>query len=147
MDVDCLANFLLVRDGDFDDERLGNLHQRLIHSVVAFFLDAELILAGGQTGEKAAPGEISLAVDSGHLRRLQGDASGGDGDSVFVDDGDGGRGDRLRRSSANQSDYEDQSTHAVRVILRSFGLRNFFSFLKTPVRVAWFEPPGVLLRC
>ena len=147
MDVDCLANFLLVRDRDFEDRCLRDLHDRFIDCVVAFFLDAELILAGGQTGEKAAPGEVSLAVDRGHLRGLQGDAGGGDGDSIFVDDRDGGRGDRLRRSSANQSDYEDQSTHAVRVILRSFGLRNFFSFLKTPVRVAWFEPPGVLLRC
>ena len=48
MDIDDLANFLLVRDGDFEVGALGDLDGGLDEYVKAFFFDAELVLASGK---------------------------------------------------------------------------------------------------
>ena len=77
VDVDDFADFLLVRDGDFDRGAWRELDAGLDERVEAFFFDAELILAGGERGERAASGEIGLAADGGLRRGLERDAGGG----------------------------------------------------------------------
>lgn len=111
-DIDDLANFLLVRDGDFDGGALRDLNVRLRQGVEAFFFDAKLILAGGEPRERAATGEVGLAADGGQLRQLQENACGGDGDSVFVGDGDGGGRSGLGRTSADEGERKKEGTHA-----------------------------------
>ena len=89
----------------------------LIESVEAWFLDAELVLAFAERGELATSCEVGLAADDGRGRRgLQGDASGGDDDAVFVGDDDGGRV-RLGRGDRYKSEGEEQGAHAVTGIL------------------------------
>ncbi len=67
-DVDDFADFLLVRDGDLDGRAGRELDGWFDERVEAFFFDAELVLAGGERGERAVSGEIGLAVRGG-LRR------------------------------------------------------------------------------
>ncbi|SPE28489.1 hypothetical protein SBA2_40052 [Acidobacteriia bacterium SbA2] len=112
VDVDDFADFLLVRDGDFDGGTWRELDAGLDERVEALFFDVELVLACGKCGERAASGEVGLAADGGLCRRLQGDAGGGDSDSVFVGDGDdrGRRG--LGRGRGEKSEREEESTHA-----------------------------------
>ena len=86
------ADFLLMRDGDFEARGLRELNVGLDQGVETFFFDTELILAGGELGELAASGEIGLAALGRLGRGFELDAGGGDCDSVFVDDGDGGDG-------------------------------------------------------
>jgi len=48
VDVDDLADFLLMRDGDLDRGACRELDAGFYQSVEAFFFDAELIVAGGK---------------------------------------------------------------------------------------------------
>ena len=100
VDVDDFANFLLVRDGNVDERRGRDLDDGLDELVEAFFFDAELIVAGRERGKRATAGEIGVAADGRGEAGTEKDASGGDGDSVFVGDGDGRNGNRLGRRSA-----------------------------------------------
>ena len=58
VDVDDFANFLLVRDGNFDGGGWRNLDAGFEQSVEALFFHAQLILAGGERRELAATGEV-----------------------------------------------------------------------------------------
>jgi len=109
VDVDDFAYLLLVRDRDFDARGFRELDAGLDECVETFFFDAELILAGGELGELAASGEIGLAANGPLRRGFELDAGGGDGDSVFVDDGDGGDG--LSRGCGEKSEGQEESTH------------------------------------
>ena len=96
----------------FDGRAGCELHAGLDERVETFFFDAELIRSGGEHREGAASGEVGLAVDGGLRRRLQGDAGGGDGDSVLVGDSDGGGWRGLGRRSGQKCEREEESTHA-----------------------------------
>lgn len=86
----------------------------LIESVEAWFLDAELVLAFAERGELATSCEVGLTSDDGRGRRgLQGDASRGDDDAVFVGDDDGRR-IRLGNGARDQSEGEEEGAHAVK---------------------------------
>jgi len=54
-----------------------------------------------------------VAAYFGLRGRLQRDAGGVDGYSVFVDDGDRGGGSGLGRGGADQDERKEESTHAV----------------------------------
>ena len=117
VDIDDLVDFLQVRDGNIDGRAGPDLNAGLIESVEAWFLDAELVLAFAERGELATSCEVGLAVDGGRGRRgLQGDAGGGDDNTVFVGDDDGRR-IRLGNGARDQSEGEEQGAHAVTGIL------------------------------
>ena len=104
MNVDYLANFLLVIESDIDGRSGVDLDVWLVERVVAFFLHVELVLACGERWELAASGEIRLAVERRLIGGLKGDAGAGDGYSVLIYNGDGGCGNRLSCRSADQDE-------------------------------------------
>src|SRR3984957_9599858 len=116
VDVDDLANFPLVREGDFNVRVRSDSNAGLCQFVETFFFYAELILARCERGEPAASSEVCLAAQGWERRHLQEDSGVWDGDSVFVDDGNGGDKAGLRRGSAGKGERErkEESTHAVR---------------------------------
>lgn len=67
LDVYDFADFLLVRECDFDVRTLGKLKLGLDGGIESFFFDANLVFAGGKNGEGAASGIVGFAVP-GRLR-------------------------------------------------------------------------------
>ena len=61
------ADFLQMRDGDFDAGRRSDLDVVLIERVEALFLDVQLIMSGGKSEELAASVEVGLTA-GGRLR-------------------------------------------------------------------------------
>src|SRR5215469_16173780 len=118
-----LADFLLVSDGYFEIGSRAKLDTGFIECIEVFLFDMLLILSCRQIQERAASPEIGLAAEwrlSGQLDRK---ASGGDGDSVFVNHCNGGGRYGLRDSGADQGERKEESTHAHEHILRSDALR------------------------
>ena len=64
----------------------------------------------GSAGKLAASGEVGLAAELGRRRRLEGNAGGGNRDSVFVAHSDTRRG--LGRGSAGEGERKKENTHA-----------------------------------
>jgi len=118
VDIDDLVDLLLVRDGHINGRAGRDLNAGLNQSIETFFFNAESVFAGGEGRKLAASGEIGLAANGGRRRRLQGNASGRNDDAIFVGDDDGGSEIRLRDGGRNESEGEQQSTHAVTGILR-----------------------------
>ena len=112
MDVDDLANLLLMVQGDFDVGTRRDPSVALVERVKAFFFNVQLILASGESGQLAPSGESRLAMHRSLGGGLNGDAGRGDRDSIFVYDGDGGRGSGLCGGSADQGERKEESTHA-----------------------------------
>lgn len=109
MDVDDLADFLLVRDRDVDGGVLCDLDDGLHQGIEAFFFDAQLILAWSEPGEGASTVEVGLTAEGRQGRQLQENAGGGDGDPVFVGDGDGGSLGGLSRGSAEEGERKEEA--------------------------------------
>jgi len=65
VDVDDLANFPLVRDGDFNVGTWRDADAGLSQCVETLFLHAQLILAGGKGSKLAASGEVGFAANRG----------------------------------------------------------------------------------
>lgn len=70
VNVDDLANFLLMREDDLDERTGRDLHDGLDHLIKAFFCDAQLVGSGGQGRKAAAAGEVGQAAECGERRRL-----------------------------------------------------------------------------
>lgn len=64
---------------------------------------------------------------------MEGDAGGGDGNSVFVGDGDDGRWRGLGRGGGEKCEREEECTHAVRIILRWDAFGSVLDCPKTPI--------------
>jgi hypothetical protein len=101
VDVDNLAHFPLMRQDNFEDRTGRDLDDGFDDFIEAFFFDSKLIGSGRQRRKRAAAGEVGEAAKRGQRRGLDKHASGRDGDSILIGDGNGGSRNRLGRGSAS----------------------------------------------
>ena len=84
------ARFALMGESHVDIGGKTHLYVGLNGGVETGFFDPQFAGCGGQVGEFTVPGEIGAAVQCERgRRRLQLDAGGANGQSIFVGDGDG----------------------------------------------------------
>src|SRR5207245_1076348 len=107
VDVDRFLDFLQMVKSNFDFGS-GSGFDRGVRSVVALLLDMDLVQTGGNVREFAPAGNFGLAPESlGWRWRLESDAGAGNGNSVFIEHGDG----KAARSLLAMREQHQKSEH------------------------------------
>jgi hypothetical protein len=120
---------------------------RLIESVEAFFLNAQVIFTGREIGELTASALVGFTSHSRLRGRLHGDPSRRDSDSVLVEHHDRRRNrGNLSGSSGADGDDQKEGTHAFDLLYLRWMTRcqNCFPEIVANVRVRCdFEQGGI----
>ena len=85
MDVDDLANFLLMRDAEFQNGDGIDLDVEFRQGIKTLLFDAQIVVSGLDARKLAAAAEIGFASSRRKTRGLQKNACGRDRDAILVD--------------------------------------------------------------